>query len=99
MALIYLVRLEGNTTTSSWNEVVKAFELEKNAIELIATLSNAEMRDIEKGEHDGFRDGNYSIAFDENVPEEYSKAQVQTCIYNDKTSDWITIYIDEIELE
>lgn len=98
MALIYLVRIEGNTTTSSWNDVVKAFELEKNAIELLAELSANEKRDIENGDHDGFRDGHYSIAFDDNVPDEYSKAEVQTCIYNQNTNDWITIYVEEVEL-
>lgn len=97
--IIYLVRVEGNTTTSSWNETSKAFTQENAAVHHLEELVTKEIDDIEKGDHDGFRDKTYNIAFDENVPEDYSKDKTQTCIYNENTNDWVTIYIEEIGLE
>lgn len=80
---VYVVMNGGLTPTSSYNEIILITENIKSAETCLETFKNDTIRQMDKGEYEGFK-GEYILEFDDNVNHLYTKSDKQVCFSNDE---------------
>lgn len=94
--IVYIVRNECLTPTSSYNEIIMVTESIKEARICLETCKNDTVLQIDKGEHEGFPE-DYVLEYDNKVNHLYSRADNQICFSN-KEGYYDIYWIEEHEL-
>ena len=94
--MVYTVMNECLTKTSSYHDIIMITGSIDNAKVCLETCKNDTVLQIDNREHEGFQ-GKYTIEFDNEVHNLYSKANNQVCFSNEE--GFYDIYwIEEHEL-
>lgn len=80
---VYLVQNRALMPTSSYFDTVSVCATLDAAKAIIESLKNDIVRAIDSGDHECFHSGSYELAFDDDVLEEFSVADMQMCFYDE----------------